>query len=85
MSTQDELKRAVAQAAIRFIKDGEIIGVGTGSTADYFIDELGTVKHESPAQLPSSERSAKRLAQHGIRCSRSERRRIAVGLRGWRR
>lgn len=67
MSTQDELKRSVAQAAIRFIKDGEIIGVGTGSTADYFIDQLGSLKHRIAGAVPSSERSAKRLAHHGIR------------------
>jgi len=67
MSTQDELKRSVAQAAIRFIKDGEIIGVGTGSTADYFIDQLGTLKHRIAGAVPSSERSAIRLAHHGIK------------------
>ena len=67
MSTQDELKRAVAQAAIRYLNDGELIGVGTGSTADYFIDELGKVKHRIAGAVASSERSAKRLAQHGIR------------------
>ena len=67
MSTQDELKRSVAQAAIRFIEDGEIIGVGTGSTADYFIDQLGALKHRIAGAVPSSERSAIRLAHHGIR------------------
>jgi ribose 5-phosphate isomerase A len=67
MSTQDELKRSVAKAAIRFIKDGEIIGVGTGSTADYFIDQLGALKHRIAGAVPSSERSAIRLAHHGIR------------------
>ena len=67
MSTQDELKRAVAQAAVRYLKDGELIGVGTGSTADYFIDELGKVKDRIAGAVASSERSAKRLAQHGIR------------------
>lgn len=66
MSTQDELKRAVARAAIRFVKDGEIIGVGTGSTADYFIDELGKLKPRIAGAVPSSERSATRLAHHGI-------------------
>lgn len=67
MSTQDELKRSVAQAAIRFISDGEIIGVGTGSTADYFIDQLATLKHRIAGAVPSSERSAIRLAHHGIK------------------
>ncbi len=67
MSTQDELKRAAARAAIRFVKDDEIIGVGTGSTADYFIDELGKSKPRIAGAVPSSERSATRLAHHGIR------------------
>lgn len=67
MSRQDELKRAVAQSAIRFVKDGEIIGVGTGSTADYFINELAKIKPRVAGAVPSSERSAARLAHHGIR------------------
>jgi ribose 5-phosphate isomerase A len=67
MSTQDHLKRSVAQAAIRFIKEGEIVGVGTGSTADCFIDELAALKDRIAGAVPSSERSAIRLAHHGIR------------------
>lgn len=67
MSRQDELKRAAAQSAIRFVKDGEIIGVGTGSTADYFIDELAKIRAGIAGAVPSSERSAARLAHHGIR------------------
>ncbi len=67
MSTQDELKRSVARSAVRFVKDGEIIGVGTGSTADHFIDELGALKGRITGAVPSSERSAIRLAHHGIR------------------
>jgi ribose 5-phosphate isomerase A len=67
MSTQDDLKRSVAQSAIRFIKDSEIIGVGTGSTADCFIDELAALKDRIAGAVPSSERSAIRLAHHGIR------------------
>ena len=42
--TQDELKQAVARAAIDYVVDGEIIGVGTGSTANFFIDELATIR-----------------------------------------
>jgi len=38
--TQDELKQAVARAAIEYVVEGEIVGVGTGSTANFFIDEL---------------------------------------------
>ena len=67
MTSQDQLKRAVARAAVRFVPDGQIIGVGTGSTADYFIDELGLVKERIGGAVPSSERSATRLAHHGIR------------------
>ena len=67
MATQDELKRAVARAAVRFVPDGEVIGVGTGSTADFFIDELGAIKGRIAGAVPSSERSATRLAHHGIR------------------
>jgi ribose 5-phosphate isomerase A len=67
MGTQDDLKRGVARAAIRFVPEGEIIGVGTGSTADFFIDELGAIKDRVVGAVPSSERSAVRLAHHGIR------------------
>ncbi len=67
MSTQDEKKRAVAQAAIRFVNESEIIGVGTGSTADYFIDELGRLERPVAGAVASSDRSATRLAHHRIR------------------
>ncbi|GAB4467568.1 MAG: ribose-5-phosphate isomerase RpiA [Burkholderiaceae bacterium] len=67
MSTQEELKRAVARAAIRFVPTDKIIGVGTGSTADLFIDELAAVKDRIVGAVTSSERSGKRLAAHGIR------------------
>ncbi|MGZ8256097.1 MAG: ribose-5-phosphate isomerase RpiA, partial [Burkholderiaceae bacterium] len=67
MATQDELKREVARAAVRFVPDGQIIGVGTGSTADFFIDELGKMKDRIIGAVPSSERSAARLAHQGIR------------------
>ncbi len=67
MSTQAELKHAVAKAAIRFVPDGKIIGVGTGSTADMFIDELAAIKDRIVGAVTSSERSGQRLAAHGIR------------------
>jgi len=67
MATQDELKREVARAAIRFVPEGQVIGVGTGSTADFFIDELAAMKGRIAGAVASSERSAARLAQHGIR------------------
>lgn len=64
--TQDELKQAVARAAIDYVVDGEIIGVGTGSTANYFIDELGKIKDRIKGAVASSEATAARLKSHGI-------------------
>lgn len=64
--TQDELKRAVAQAAIAHVPADCIVGVGTGSTANYFIDELGKIKHKVRGAVASSEASAKRLQGLGI-------------------
>ncbi len=63
---QDELKLAVARSAIDFVIDGEIIGVGTGSTANLFIDELGKAKHRIKAAVASSDATAMRLRSHGI-------------------
>ncbi|MGE5621564.1 MAG: ribose-5-phosphate isomerase RpiA [Bacillota bacterium] len=64
--TQDELKQAVARAAIEYVPQGEIIGVGTGSTANYFIDELGKIKDRIKGAVASSEATAERLKSHGI-------------------
>ena len=64
--TQDDLKRAVAQAAIAHVPADCIVGVGTGSTANFFIDELGKIKHKIRGAVASSESSAKRLQGHGI-------------------
>jgi ribose 5-phosphate isomerase A len=64
--TQDELKQAVARAAIDYVVDGAIIGVGTGSTANFFIDELGKIKHRIKGAVASSEATAARLKSHGI-------------------
>ena len=64
--TQDELKQAVAKAAITHVPTGCIVGVGTGSTANYFIDELGKIKHKIDGAVASSEASAQRLRKHGI-------------------
>ena len=65
--TQDELKQAVARAAIAYVVDGAIIGVGTGSTANFFIDELGKIKDRIKGAVASSEATAARLQSHGIR------------------
>lgn len=64
--TQDEMKQAVAQAAIEYIEAGTIVGVGTGSTANFFIDELAKIKHKIEGTVASSEASAERLRGHGI-------------------
>jgi ribose 5-phosphate isomerase A len=64
--TQDELKQASARAAIGHVVEDAIVGVGTGSTANFFIDELARMKHRIRGAVASSEASAKRLAGHGI-------------------
>ncbi|MBK8188175.1 MAG: ribose-5-phosphate isomerase RpiA [Cellvibrio sp.] len=68
--TQDQLKQAVARAAIDYIKpklfSDSIIGVGTGSTANFFIDFLGEIKSQFSAAVASSEASAIRLKKLGI-------------------
>lgn len=64
--TQDDLKRAVAQAAIAHVPADCIVGVGTGSTANFFIDELAKIKNKLRGAVASSEASAKRLQSHGI-------------------
>jgi len=58
---QNELKKAVARAAIGHIPDDCIVGVGTGSTANYFIDELAGIKGRIEGAVASSEASAARL------------------------
>jgi ribose 5-phosphate isomerase A len=65
--TQDELKQAVAREAIKYIVDDGVIGVGSGSTAHYFIDELAKVKNRIAGAVASSEKTAERLKRHGIR------------------
>lgn len=64
--TQDEMKQAAAKAAIAHLPAGGVIGVGTGSTANYFIAELARVKHRIDGVVASSEASAQRLKQLGI-------------------
>ncbi len=68
--TQDELKQAVAQAAADYVAnhapEGSIIGVGTGSTANFFIDALAPLKHRYKGAVASSEATKKRLEGHGI-------------------
>ena len=64
---QDQLKKAVARAAIAYVPDDSVVGVGTGSTANYFIDELAGIKGRIEGAVASSEASAARLKQAGIR------------------
>jgi ribose 5-phosphate isomerase A len=64
--TQDELKQAVARAAIDYVPFGGVLGVGTGSTVNCFIAELGRVKHKFDAAVASSDATAQRLKALGI-------------------
>ncbi len=63
---QDEMKREVAKAALKYVEIDTIIGVGTGSTANFFIDELATMKNKIEGAVASSEATADRLRGHGI-------------------
>jgi len=65
--TENELKQAVAREAIKHVVEDAVIGVGTGSTANFFIDELAKMKNRIAGAVASSERSAERLKRHGIR------------------
>jgi len=65
--TQDELKQAVAKEAIKHVVEDAVVGVGTGSTANFFIDELAKIKNRISGAVASSDRSAERLKGHGIR------------------
>jgi ribose 5-phosphate isomerase A len=64
---QDQKKRAAAKAAIEYVKGERLIGVGTGSTAEFFIDELAALKGSIDAAVASSNRTAERLKAIGIR------------------
>ncbi|RHW76024.1 ribose-5-phosphate isomerase RpiA [Colwellia sp. RSH04] len=64
--TQDEMKKAVAIKALDFIENDTIVGVGTGSTVNHFIDALATIKNKITGAVSSSEESTKRLKEHGI-------------------
>jgi ribose 5-phosphate isomerase A len=64
--TQDELKQAVARAAVQYVVDDAVIGVGSGSTANFFIDELAACRGRIRGAVASSERTAERLRRHGI-------------------
>ena len=64
--TQDEMKKMVAEAALDYVEAGTVIGIGTGSTANHFIDCLAGIKGKIDGTVASSQASADRLAGHGI-------------------
>ena len=64
--TQDEMKQKVAEAAWAYVIEGSIVGVGTGSTANMFIDPLATMKDKIKGTVASSEATAERLRGHGV-------------------
>ncbi|HPH14844.1 MAG TPA: ribose-5-phosphate isomerase RpiA, partial [Burkholderiaceae bacterium] len=66
MLSQDELKTLVGQAALEYVVPGDIVGVGTGSTVNKFIDALGTMKNQIKGAVSSSEASTERLKALGI-------------------
>lgn len=64
--TQDEMKKAAAEKALEYVKEDTIVGVGTGSTVNFFIEALGTMKNKIKGAVSSSEESTKRLKALGI-------------------
>ena len=65
--TQDELKRLVAQAALKHVVEDAVVGVGSGSTVNFFIDALATIKGRIEGAVAASDASSDRLKKHGIR------------------
>ena len=63
---QNEMKQAAAEAAIRYVEDGSVVGVGTGTTADFFIAALSKIKHRIDGAVASSEGTAAKLKALGI-------------------
>jgi ribose 5-phosphate isomerase A len=64
--TQDDMKKAAALKALDFVEQGSIVGVGTGSTVNHFIDGLATIKHKIEGAVSSSEASTEKLKSYGI-------------------
>lgn len=64
--TRDEQKKQAAEAALEYVEAGAVIGIGTGSTANHFIDALARIKNRIDGTVASSEASAARLKSHGI-------------------
>ncbi|AIV06706.1 ribose-5-phosphate isomerase A [Vibrio harveyi] len=64
--TQDEMKKAAGWAALKYVEKGSIVGVGTGSTVNHFIDALGSIKDDIKGAVSSSVASTERLKELGI-------------------
>jgi len=64
--TQDEKKKQVAEAALAYVEDDSIVGVGTGSTVNFFIDCLASIKHRIDGAVSSSDATEELLKQHNI-------------------
>jgi ribose 5-phosphate isomerase A len=64
--TQDDKKRAAAEAALTYIEPGSVVGVGSGSTINFFIDALARIKGKIEGAVASSNATAERLKKHGI-------------------
>jgi ribose 5-phosphate isomerase A len=64
--TQDDKKKAVALAALEYVESGSILGIGTGSTVNHFVEALESIKHKVVGAVASSEASADRLSRVGI-------------------
>lgn len=67
MSTQEALKQRVAQEALKHVVEDAVVGVGSGSTVNFFIDALAAIKGRIDGAVAASEASAERLRRHGIR------------------
>lgn len=65
--TQDEMKRKAAEAAMQYVVEGEIVGVGTGSTVNHFIDCLADIRDRIKGAVSSSEASTQRMQERGIK------------------
>ena len=64
--SSDDMKKRAAEAALEYIEDNMVLGVGTGSTVDYFIDALSRIKHRIEGVVSSSEATTRRLKTSGI-------------------
>ncbi len=66
MTTVDKLKQAAAKAAMEYIEEDSVVGIGSGSTVNFFIDELASIKHKIEGVVPSSVETERRLKSHNI-------------------